>query len=168
MQLLLRKAIKQNFEWLQQFDKIILWFDNDEPGRKAAQEAADALPPGKAYLASTDAYKDASDALQANDYDAITQAFWNARSYRPDGIVDGKSLLTLVTTPNPPAIMTTRTLGYNVFSTESDMENLLPSLLGVVSESHLSAGNLRLVFYKRENGSVILLLKNRTDALPLA
>ena len=98
-----KKAIKQNFEWLQQFDKIILWFDNDEPGRKAAQEAADALPPGKAYIASTDAYKDASDALQANDYEAITQAFWNARSYRPDGIVDGKSLLTLVTTPNPPA-----------------------------------------------------------------
>ena len=49
------------------------------------------LPPGKAFIASADGYKDASDALQNNDYDAISHAFWNARSYRPDGIVDGKS-----------------------------------------------------------------------------
>jgi twinkle protein len=97
-----KRAIKQNFEWLQQFDKIILWFDNDEPGKRAAKEAADVLPPGKAFIATTDSYKDASDALQANDYKAIEDAFWNAKPYRPDGIVEGKTLMDLVTTPNPP------------------------------------------------------------------
>jgi twinkle protein len=49
-----------------------------------------------------EAYKDPSDALQANDSEAIRRAIWDAKSYRPDGIVDGKSLLELVTTPNPP------------------------------------------------------------------
>ena len=98
-----KKAIKQNYEWLQQFEKIILWFDNDEPGQKALKEAACALPPGKVFIATTDAYKDASDALQANDYKAIEQAYWSAKPYRPDGIVDGKSLLELVTTPQPPS-----------------------------------------------------------------
>ena len=97
-----KKAMKNNYEWLQQFEKIILWFDNDEPGQKAVKDAANALPPGKVFIATTDAYKDASDALQANDYKAIEQAYWSAKPYRPDGIVDGKSLLELVTTPNPP------------------------------------------------------------------
>ena len=60
------------------------------------------MPPGKVFIATLDAYKDASDALQANDYKAIEQAYWSAKPYRPDGIVDGKSLLELVTTPNPP------------------------------------------------------------------
>ena len=27
-----KKAMKKNYEWLQQFEKIILWFDNDEAG----------------------------------------------------------------------------------------------------------------------------------------
>jgi hypothetical protein len=44
-------------------------------------------------------YKDASDALQANDSEAIRRAIWDAKPYRPDGIVDGKTLLELVTTP---------------------------------------------------------------------
>ena len=30
------------------------------------------------------------------------RAIWDAKPYRPDGIIDGKSLLELVTTPNPP------------------------------------------------------------------
>ena len=97
-----KKAIKNNYEWLQQFDKVILFFDNDEPGQKAVKEAADALPPGKAFIASIDSYKDASDALQDNNYKAIEKAYWSARPYRPDGIVEGRSLLELVTTPNPP------------------------------------------------------------------
>ncbi|ADD95403.1 chain A Gp4d helicase [uncultured phage MedDCM-OCT-S05-C849] len=47
-------------------------------------------------------YKDASDALQANDSEAIRRAIWDAKEYQPDGIVDGKSLLDAVTTPSPP------------------------------------------------------------------
>ena len=97
-----QKAMKTNYEWLQQFEKIILFFDNDEAGRKAAKDAADVLPPGKVYIASLDAYKDASDALQANDYKAVENAYWGAKAYRPDGIVEGKSLLELVTTPSTP------------------------------------------------------------------
>ena len=97
-----KRAIKNNYEWLQQFEKILLWFDNDEAGRKAATDAANALPPGKVYIATLDAYKDASDALQDNAYAAIEQAYWGAKPYRPDGIIDGKSLLAEITTPNPP------------------------------------------------------------------
>ena len=98
-----KKAIQKNLEFLQGYNEIVLWFDSDEPGQKAAEEAASVLPPGRAFIARLEAYKDLSDALQANDYKAIDDAFFKRKEYRPDGIVDGKSLLELVTTPSPPS-----------------------------------------------------------------
>ena len=98
-----KKAVQKNYEFLQGYEKIILWFDNDEPGQEAAKAAAGVLPPGKVFIAVLDAYKDLSDALQANDTQAITDAFWSKKEYRPDGIVDGKSLLKEITTPQPPS-----------------------------------------------------------------
>ena len=98
-----KKAIQKNFEWLQGFDKVVLFFDNDPAGQKAAKEAADVLPPGKAFIARLDDYKDASDALQVHDFKSITEAVWGAKPYRPDGIVDAKNLLNAITTPTPPS-----------------------------------------------------------------
>ena len=97
-----KKSVQKNYEFLQGYDSIILWFDNDSPGQEAAKAAAGVLPPGKVFIARLEEYKDISDALQANDRAAIDKAFWAKKAYRPDGIVEGKSLLELVTTPNPP------------------------------------------------------------------
>jgi len=99
-----KKSIQRALPWLQGYEEIVLFFDNDEAGRKATEEAASVLPPGKCTIASLQGdYKDASDALIANDSQAIREAIWGAKPYRPDGIVDGKSLLELVTTPTPPS-----------------------------------------------------------------
>ena len=98
-----KKSVQKNLQWLQGYEEIVLFFDNDEAGIHASQEAASVLPPGKVKIARLTAYKDASDALQANDADAIRRAIWDAKPFRPDGIVDGKSLLEVITTPTPPA-----------------------------------------------------------------
>jgi twinkle protein len=98
-----RKSIQRALQWLQGYEEIVLFFDNDEAGRKASEEAAGVLPPGKTKIARLEEYKDASDALQANDTESIRRAIWDAKPYRPDGIVDGKSLLEIVTTPTPPS-----------------------------------------------------------------
>ncbi len=98
-----KKSIQRALQWLQGYEEIVLFFDNDEAGRKAAEDAAGVLPPSKCKIARLEAYKDASDALQANDTEAIRRAIWDAKPYRPDGIVDGKTLLELVTTPSPPS-----------------------------------------------------------------
>ena len=97
-----KKAVQKNYEFLQGYESIILWFDNDQPGCEASKAAAGVLPPGKVSIARLEAYKDLSDALQANDIQAITDAFWAKKPYRPDGIIEGKSLLKEITTPNPP------------------------------------------------------------------
>ncbi len=97
-----RRSIQKNLEWLQGYEEIVLFFDNDEAGREAAKEAATVLPPSKVKIARMEAYKDPSDALQQDDTATLNKAIWEARPYRPDGIVDCKSLLELVTTPNKP------------------------------------------------------------------
>jgi twinkle protein len=99
-----KKAIQRNLDFLQGYEKIILFFDNDLPGQEAAKEAAGVLPPGKAFIAVLEDYKDASEALQAGKTDLIQAAMNYAHEeYRPDGIVDAKTLLDLVTTPQPPS-----------------------------------------------------------------
>ncbi len=100
-----KKSMQRNLQWLQGYEEIVLFFDNDEAGRQATEAAASVLPPGRVKIAHIqNDYKDASDALSAKDTDAISRAVWDAREYRPDGIIDAKSLLDVVTTPNPPCI----------------------------------------------------------------
>ncbi len=94
-----KKDIQKQIPLFQGYEETILFFDGDDAGRKAAEEAASVLPPGKVKIARLEGYKDASEALQANDTEAIRKAIWDAETYRPDGIVDGKTLLEIVTTP---------------------------------------------------------------------
>ena len=98
-----KKDIQKQLQFLQGFKNIILFFDKDEAGQRATEQVAGILPTGTVKIAQLpDPYKDASDALQAGDAEAIRKAIWNATPYQPDGIVDGKSLLELVTNPSPP------------------------------------------------------------------
>jgi twinkle protein len=97
-----KKDLQKQIPLLQGYEEIVLFFDNDEAGRNATEQAASILPLGKVKIARLDKYKDASDALQANDANAIRRAIYDAKPYQPDGIVDGKTLLEQVTTPNPP------------------------------------------------------------------
>ena len=62
------------------------------------------LPPWNSLIVALEYYKECSDALQAGKTDLIQAAMNYAHEeYRPDGIVDAKTLLDLVTTPQPPS-----------------------------------------------------------------
>ena len=45
------RAICNNIEFVELFDKVIFMFDEDKPGRDAAVECAALLSPGKAHIA---------------------------------------------------------------------------------------------------------------------
>jgi len=47
-----KKSIQRAIPWLQGYEEIVLFFDNDEAGRKATEEAASVLPPGKCKIES--------------------------------------------------------------------------------------------------------------------
>ncbi len=44
------KYIEENFDWFEQFDKIICWFDNDSPGINARKEACSRLGTWRTYF----------------------------------------------------------------------------------------------------------------------
>ena len=97
-----KKDCQKQIPLFQGYDEVVVFFDNDDAGRKAAKEVASSLPPGKTKIARLENYKDASDALQDGNSEAVRKAIWDAETFRPDGIIDGKTLLELVTTPQKP------------------------------------------------------------------
>lgn len=85
------KAITNNYEWLLGFENIVLMFDMDEPGQKAVEAACALLPIGRVKVATLPR-KDANEVLLNEGPGAITKAFWDAKVWRPDGIVDGTTV----------------------------------------------------------------------------
>jgi twinkle protein len=85
------KAIKRSLEWLESFNEVIFCFDMDEPGQEAALECAAILSPGKAKIAKLPC-KDANECLLQGKSKELLSALWDAKVYRPDGIVSGKEL----------------------------------------------------------------------------
>jgi len=155
-----KKDVQKQIPLLQGYEEIVLFFDSDEPGRKAAEEAASILPPGKIKIARMESYKDASDALQANDAEAIRKAIWDAKPYRPDGIIEGKTLQDLVTTPIPPADHDYPFKGLQDKLHGISLQRLLVDL---AKESPHSAVNLQLTYSPKEYGLGTWHLKSQID-----
>lgn len=86
------KQIQKHYAFLNQFKKIIVMFDQDEAGRKAAEEVCKVLPKGKAYIATL-RRKDVNEYVWdkergvAVDYTAeFVSDFWAAKPYTPAGV----------------------------------------------------------------------------------
>ncbi|MDR5879036.1 toprim domain-containing protein [Caballeronia sp. LZ032] len=87
------KALAAEIEWLKGYDEIVLWFDDDEPGRAAIQACAAVLPPGKLKFITTPLEcKDANELLLKHGPKAVVDATWEAKTLRPDGVISGEDL----------------------------------------------------------------------------
>lgn len=84
-------ALSKHLEWLETFEEIILMFDMDKPGRKAVEECAPLFTPGKCKVAVL-SMKDPNELLLAGRGQEIVTAIWQAKEYRPDGIIDGSEI----------------------------------------------------------------------------
>lgn len=88
----LAKTIKDNYDYVNSFDKIYICMDNDKVGRESLEVASALFPPRKTYIAFADKSKGCKD---ANDYlmkglelDFKKDMWWNAKQFIPDGIYD--------------------------------------------------------------------------------
>lgn len=81
-----KKTLQANLEWLEGYETVVLCFDMDEPGRKASAECAPLFSPGRCAIAELPR-KDPNECLQAGLVKDLVSALWNARVFRPDGIV---------------------------------------------------------------------------------
>jgi twinkle protein len=107
-----KNALKRSYDYLNNFDKIVLMFDQDEPGQKAVEEAVALLPSGKVYIATLPE-KDANEVLVKHGAGKIVDAFWQAKPYRPDGIIAGSEI-------DFESLMTAATQGYRLRQPELD------------------------------------------------
>lgn len=81
-----RRNAQDNLEWLESFDSIVLMLDQDPAGKKAAKDIAELLTPGKVKIASF-SEKDTNDMLLKKKNKEWINAVFNAKEFRPDGIV---------------------------------------------------------------------------------
>lgn len=88
-----KKSLKQHLEFLERYDEVVLAFDADQPGKDAAAECAVLFSPGKVKIATyPEGIKDASQLAQAGRIGEIAVCVFEAKDYRPDGIVCGSEL----------------------------------------------------------------------------
>ena len=95
------KDIKVSLEWLENnFDNVLLNFDNDEHGIDGAMKVAELFSPGKCKIMHLpEGFKDASDCLTKNKIQIYNKAFWDAKVFAPDGIINANTLLDDVLKP---------------------------------------------------------------------
>lgn len=86
------KDCQAQFEWLDSFDKVVICFDADEPGKKAAVAVAELFGNKARIIKHVGGFKDAADYLTAGAEKKYVDAFWRAEEYRPEGIVTVKDI----------------------------------------------------------------------------
>ena len=117
-----RRDIQEQLEFLEGYENVVLCFDADAAGKAAVDAVKDLFSPNKLKIITlTDGLKDASDALQQGKLTTFTQAWWNAKAYRPDGIVAGSEMWerliksnNVKSVPYPWAGLNTLTKGFRV------------------------------------------------------
>ena len=82
------RDIKDNLEYIESFDNVVLCFDQDQAGFDAVKSCQDIISVGKLKVCKLP-MKDASEMLMAGKIKEFTNAWWSAESYTPAGIIKG-------------------------------------------------------------------------------
>lgn len=85
------ECFKENLEWLEGFNEVIVMFDMDQPGKAAVEKLGGILSPHKMKIAALP-LKDPNECYLKGQADAVIRAIWNAKEYHPDGIINAKEL----------------------------------------------------------------------------
>jgi nitrogen regulatory protein PII-like uncharacterized protein len=85
------KQLAAQYEWFNQFERIIVGFDNDKAGKEATEKAISALPKGKAFVAHW-THKDPNEYLQEDDEKLFINDYFNAEKYVPTGVLASEHL----------------------------------------------------------------------------
>ena len=92
-----KKAVANSLEFVESFERVIIMFDNDQTGIDAAKDVASILSVGKAAICTLP-LKDANEMLVSGKQAQLIDAMWQAKTYRPDGIIAGIDLWEVVST----------------------------------------------------------------------
>jgi len=83
------RDIKESLEFFDNFENVIVAFDNDKAGKDAAVKVARLFKPGKArILTLPNGFKDPNDMLKSNRHKDFVEAWWSAKVYTPSGVIN--------------------------------------------------------------------------------
>ena len=83
------KDIKESLEFFDDFENVIVAFDNDKAGKDAAVKVARLFKPGKArILTLPNGFKDPNDMLRENRHKDFVEAWWASKVYTPSGVIN--------------------------------------------------------------------------------
>ena len=111
-----KKDCSTHFKYLDSFEKIVIAFDNDEPGQKAAKSVAQLFAPGKVHILEFQKHKDASDYLVSGDSKFYIDEWHRAPAYTPEGLRLGKDMWTDVRDHKTPKSVPYPWNGLNYFT----------------------------------------------------
>lgn len=100
------KDCKAAYDWLNSFETIVLSFDGDEVGQKAANEVAELFGSKVKIVKHAQGFKDACDYLKAGKSQIYTSLWWDAEQWTPDGIIAGSALWEEINKPVEKALAT--------------------------------------------------------------
>jgi twinkle protein len=102
------KDCKNNYEYLNSFEDIVICFDKDEPktrqdgttffpGQEAAKKVAELFAPGKCRIMTLQHGKDPNE-YRVNNVDPklFASEWWKASQFTPDGLIGGRDTLDLI------------------------------------------------------------------------
>jgi 5S rRNA maturation endonuclease (ribonuclease M5)/archaellum biogenesis ATPase FlaH len=79
--------IETCWEWLEQFNQIIIWGDNDEPGKEMVRQVVTRLGDWRCYIVDSE-HKDANISLIRDGKDKTAEKVFNAKSVPINGLID--------------------------------------------------------------------------------
>lgn len=85
------KQVQQQYEFFENYERVLICYDNDKAGKEAAEKVAKCLPKGKAYIVNLE-LKDCNEYLTTGKEREFIKAFYDAKSYTPMGIVGSGEL----------------------------------------------------------------------------
>lgn len=87
-----KRNVVDSFEYLNSFEKIVIAFDADDPGQKAANEVAQLFSPGKVHILKLQEGKDANEYLMKGLGKKFVDEWFRAPGYTPDHLKMGKDM----------------------------------------------------------------------------
>lgn len=86
-----KRDVAAHYDKINSFKKIILCFDNDDPGRKAERDVASLFDFNKVYRVRLTRHKDPNEYLEAGEGEELNQAWKAASKFSPDHVISSFS-----------------------------------------------------------------------------
>lgn len=86
------KQVAGQFKFFDQFEKVVICYDNDKAGKEAVEELVKVLPKGKTYVMNL-RMKDANEYLKSDNESAFIKDFWAMTKFVPVGVVGSSQIM---------------------------------------------------------------------------